>query len=69
LKNKSSETEDPLILVDHIFSRLEYLEDNLYKLFGESDKHRGAHVNVQTALDDIYDMLRELRRIIYGNKC
>lgn len=69
LRNKSNKTEDPIALVDKAFSKLEYLEDNLHKLFHESDRHRGVHMNVQIALDDIYDILRELRKTIYENGC
>jgi len=69
LRSKSNKTEDPITLVDRVFSRLEFLEDNLNELFRESGKHRGIHMNVQTALDDVYDILRELRKTIYENGC
>ncbi|MCE4606052.1 MAG: hypothetical protein F7B59_01795 [Desulfurococcales archaeon] len=67
LKNKTS---DPLFLVDKIFTDIESLEADLYTMFrsDENMKHQGIHLRIQEKIDDLYDELRELRRILFENK-
>ncbi|MCE4614778.1 MAG: hypothetical protein F7B60_04540 [Desulfurococcales archaeon] len=69
MKNKVN--EEPLLIVDKIFSEIESLESDLYTIFKSSEcgKHKGIHLKIQEAIDDLYDELRELRRTLFEKEC
>ncbi|MEB3756799.1 MAG: hypothetical protein GSR79_08090 [Desulfurococcales archaeon] len=64
-------TKDPFFLVDRIFTNIESLEKDLYIIFksSESGGHKGIRLRIQEKIDDLYDELRELRRILFENEC
>jgi hypothetical protein len=69
LRNK--EKNDPLILIDKIFLEISALETDLYTIFrsSESGEHKGIHLRIQETIDNLYDEIRELRRLLFENKC